>query len=93
MENKAAFALSVSNIVSTNKISTPPSIKASICCLYATAISSKLTARYPGLFTSGEIEQVRFVGPMAPATKRGFSGVLFSVAASLAIFAEQKLMS
>ena len=28
-------------------------------------------ARKPGLDTSGEIEAVRLVGPMAPATKRG----------------------
>ena len=28
-------------------------------------------ARKPGLVTSGEIEAVRLVGPMAPATKRG----------------------
>ena len=27
------------------------------------------------MFTSGEIEAVRLVGPMAPATKRGLSGV------------------
>ena len=31
--NNAAFALRVSNTVSTNKISTPPSTKASTCCL------------------------------------------------------------
>ena len=36
-----------------------------------------------GLLTSGEIDAVRLVGPMAPATKRGFSGV-FSVHASAA---------
>ena len=31
---------------------------------------SKVTARKPGLLTSGEIEAVRLVGPSAPATKR-----------------------
>ena len=30
--------------------------------------SSKVVARKPGLFTSGEIEAVRLVGPIAPAT-------------------------
>ena len=34
-----------------------------------------MTARNAGSFTSGEIESVRFVGPIAPATKRGRSGV------------------
>ena len=33
MANKAALALSVSKMVSTNKISTPPAIKASTCSL------------------------------------------------------------
>ena len=45
--------------------------------------SSKVTARYPGLLTSGEIEAVRLVGPMDPATKRGRS--VNELAASLAI--------
>ena len=31
--------------------------------------------RKPGLLTSGEMEAERLVGPMAPATKRGLSGV------------------
>ena len=38
-------------------------------------MASNVLARRPGSFTSGEIERVRFVGPMAPATKRGRSGV------------------
>ena len=33
------------------------------------------SARNAGLLTSGEIESVRLVGPIAPATKRGRSGV------------------
>ena len=37
--------------------------------------ASKVTLRAPGSFTSGEIESVRLVGPMEPATKRGLSGV------------------
>ena len=32
-------------------------------------------ARNAGSFTSGEIDSVRFVGPIEPATKRGRSGV------------------
>ena len=31
--------------------------------------------RCPGSLTSGEIDAVRLVGPSAPATKRGRSGV------------------
>ena len=34
------------------------------------ATASKVTARKPGLLTSGEIDAVRLVGPSAPATKR-----------------------
>jgi hypothetical protein len=33
--------------------------------------------RFDGSFTSGEIERVRFIGPMEPATKRGRFGVRF----------------
>ena len=36
---------------------------------------SKSMLRAPGSLTSGEIEPVRFSGPMAPATQRGLSGV------------------
>ena len=32
--------------------------------------------RKAGLLTSGEIDSVRFIGPIEPATKRGLSGVL-----------------
>jgi hypothetical protein len=38
-----------------------------------------VTVRTVASFTSGEIDSVRFVGPSAPATKRGRSGV-FAVA-------------
>jgi hypothetical protein len=34
-------------------------------------------ARNAGLLTSGEIDSVRLVGPIEPATKRGRSGVFF----------------
>ena len=37
--------------------------------------SSNVTLRAPGSLTSGEIDAVRLVGPSAPATKRGWSGV------------------
>ena len=44
MAKSAALALSVSNIVSTSKQSTPPSINASVCSLYALTRSPKVTA-------------------------------------------------
>ena len=49
----------------------------------------------PGSFTFGEIESVRLVGPIAPATKRGWLGVskLYSSTASRAIRAPSKLSS
>ena len=85
----------MSKIVSTNNKSTPPSIKASTCCLYAMRNSSKVTALNSGLLTSGLKLAVRFVGPILPATKRGFSGFLLvnSVATYLAILADSKLSS
>ncbi len=88
--NKAALALSVSKIVSTNNTSTPPSINASVCCLYATRNSSKVIALYSGLFTSGDKLAVLFVGPILPATKRGLLGfcLLNSSATCFAIFAD-----
>ena len=42
-------------------------------------------ARNAGLFTSGEIDSVRLVGPMEPATKRGRSGVFFVQASHAAL--------
>ena len=53
----------------------------------------KVTLRKPGSFTSGEIEAVRLVGPNTPATKRGFSGVLYLSAAKRANFAPAKFSS
>ena len=67
----AAFALSVSKMVSINNRSTPPSIKPLICCVYAATTSSKVTALKPGLFTSGDKDNVLFNGPIAPATNFG----------------------
>ena len=66
--NKAALRLSVSKVVSGNRMSTPPSINVSVCSRYTATRSSNVTARKPGSFTSGEIEAVRLVGPIAPAT-------------------------
>ena len=42
---------------------------------YAATSWSKVTLRAPGSLTSGEIDAVRVVGPSAPATYRGLSGV------------------
>ena len=52
-----------------------------------------VAARYAGLLTSGESEVVRFVGPSAPATKRGRSGVEYESAARRAICAAATLIS
>ncbi len=71
----AALAFNVSKIVSTRIKSTPPSTSAFTATLYASFTWSKLTARKPGSFTSGESESVRFIGPRTPATKRGLPGV------------------
>ena len=71
----AALALSVSKIVSSMMRSTPPSTSAATALAYAAFTWSKVTARNPGSFTSGESESVRFIGPRTPATKRGLPGV------------------
>ena len=47
-----------------------------------------MIARNAGSFTSGEIDSVRFVGPTAPATNRGRSGV-FAVHSAAACFASR----
>ncbi len=51
-------------------------------------MASNVVARNAGLFTSGEMESVRLVGPMEPATKRGRSGV-FAVHSTAASFARR----
>ena len=71
----AALAFNVSKIVSTRRMSAPPSTSAATASRYASFTWSKLTARKPGSFTSGESDSVRFMGPSTPATKRGFAGV------------------
>ncbi len=82
--------LSVSNTVSTSKMSAPPSIKAIICSEYAFTSWSNVTALKPGLFTSGEMDAVLLVGPIEPATNLGLEGSLrvISSATSFAIFAD-----
>ena len=46
-----------------------------------------------GLLTSGEIEQLLFVGPTQPATKRGLLDVENSLATSFAILTAHLLIS
>src|SRR5207302_999560 len=67
----AALALSVSTMVSSSSRSQPPSIRPRACSLYAAHKSSNVMLRYDGLLTSGEIDRIRVVGPIDPATKRG----------------------
>ena len=67
----AAFALSVSKIVSTSRRSAPPAISPSAASPYASTRSSNDTLRAAGSLTSGEMDAVRLVGPMDPATNRG----------------------
>ena len=66
--NNAAFAFNVSNIVSTIKISDPPSNNPRVCSAYASTNSSNVTFLCPGSSTDGEIEAVLLVGPKDPAT-------------------------
>ena len=72
----AAFATRVSKIVSRRRMSLPPAIRPRTWVSYAARISSNVVGRNAGLLTSGEIDSVRFVGPIEPATNRGRSGVL-----------------
>ncbi len=91
----AAFALSVSKIVSTRMRSAPPSHSPRSASAYASTSSSNVMLRKPGSLTSGEIDAVLLVGPSAPATKRGFSGVraVHSSAAARAMRAAVQLSS
>jgi len=91
----AAFAFSVSKMVSIMRISTFPSMSPFVCSLYAPYKSSKEAARYPGSFTSGDMEVVLLVGPIAPATNLGFAGfwAVNLSAAFLAISAETLFIS
>ena len=74
MAKIAALLLSVSKIVSMTSRSAPPSTSPRACSRYASTIVSKSMLRAPGSLTSGEIDPVRFSGPMAPAAHRGLVG-------------------
>ena len=52
-----------------------------------------VTVRAAGSFTSGDIESMRLSGPIAPATKRGRSGVAIASQASRATRAPAALIS
>ena len=92
--NKAAFALRVSNIVSTIIRSAPPSNKAAVASLNVSTKESKLMFLNEGSSTSGLNEHVRLVGPKTPATKisLGFFSLKSSTALR-AICAAEKLSS
>ena len=66
----AAFAFSVSKIVSTSSRSAPPSASACTCSAYAAYTWSNDIARYAGSSTRGDSDNVTFSGPIDPATKR-----------------------
>ena len=91
----AAFALSVSKIVSIRSTSAPPSLSARICSAYAALTQSNVTVRKAGSSTRGESESVMFSGPTEPATKRGFCGfrAVHASAASRASRAPSRFMS
>ena len=93
MAKSAALQLSVSKMVSTISMSTPPSTSARVCSRYEVTNWSNVTLRAAGSLTSGEIEAVFGVGPKAPATKRGLSGVLYLSRAASANLAEAKFIS
>lgn len=67
----AALALSVSKMVSTSSMSTPPSYSPSSCSKYASTTSSYVMPRNAGFSTLGDTLSVLLVGPTAPATNLG----------------------
>jgi hypothetical protein len=73
----------------------PPSIRPRACSLKASRSWSKVMLRKAGLLTSGEIDRMRLVGPIEPATNRGRSGVraVHSSAAARASFAPSTFIS
>ena len=62
----AAFAFSVSKIVSTRSRSTPPSASAAICSAYVSRTWSNVTERKEASSTLGETESDTLSGPIAP---------------------------
>ena len=95
MAKSAALALSVSKIVSTMMTSMPPASRPCSCSVYAATSSINVTLRKDGSSTDGEMDAVRFVGPMAPHTKRGRDGsaAIASAHASLASAADARFSS
>ena len=95
MAYSAALAFRVSKTVSTKRMSTPPSSKPLTASEYASTISSKLISRYPGSSTAGDRDRVLLVGPILPATNRGFSGLrcVYSSAIIRASRAPSRFMS
>ena len=67
----AAFALSVSKIVSIRSRSTPPSTSPRICSAYASTTWSNVAERYVGSSTRGDTESATLSGPIDPATHAG----------------------
>ncbi len=64
----AAFAFSVSKIVSIRRRSTPPSASPRICSAYDSTTWSKVCVRKPGSSTRGLSDSVMLSGPTDPAT-------------------------
>ena len=90
----AAFAFSTSKMVSIRMISTPPSMSAITCSKYESLISSNVIVLEDGSSTFSEEDNVRFVGPTAPATNRILpSSWVISSAACLAISAACRFIS
>ncbi len=65
----AAFAFSVSKMVSMRSRSTPPSRRPRICSAYASYTWSNEMVRNEASSTFGDIDSVTFSGPSEPATK------------------------
>ena len=75
----AAFALSVSKIVSMMMMSAPPSRSPLMASVYVSTSCWKVTSLAAGLLTSADMDEVRFVGPMEPAMKTSRSESAVSI--------------
>ncbi len=65
----AAFAFSVSKIVSISRRSAPPSRRPRICSAYASYTWSNEIVRNDASSTLGDMESVTLSGPIDPATQ------------------------
>ena len=75
-------------------MSAPPSSRPTIASSYESTNSSNVTLRKPGLFASGEIEAVLFVGPRRLRQSAAVGRVGFDpIGSPLAISAETRLIS